>query len=139
MSPKKVQAGIGDFFETFSGIGRLLDTVLGVETDPDEVSILEKLLRAPASRASSRVKVGGKPKPPRKPDKRRLAGRPYNPRVDLARFGLPRAASMQAFRVRYRELARKHHPDRPGGSTKRMALVNGSWERLQAWIRAGRP
>ena len=45
-------------------------------------------------------------------------------------LGVERAASRKEIRAAYLRLARKHHPDRAGGSDDRMAAVNEAWEVL---------
>jgi len=50
-----------------------------------------------------------------------------NPREIL---GLPKDCDVESIRKRYRELARKHHPDRPGGDADRFKTIQRAYETL---------
>ena len=43
----------------------------------------------------------------------------------------PRDAPLDVIRAQYRRIAAQAHPDRPHGSTERMAAVNRAWEQAQ--------
>lgn len=53
-------------------------------------------------------------------------------------LGVPRDASAVAVRQAYLQLARRHHPDRPGGDAERMRLVNEAWAVLGDPVRRER-
>ena len=42
-----------------------------------------------------------------------------------------RTCSIDAARAQYRRLASDHHPDKKGGSSERMAIINAAWEQAQ--------
>jgi hypothetical protein len=50
-----------------------------------------------------------------------------NPREIL---GLPKDCDVESIRKRYRELARTHHPDRPGGDADRFKTIQRAYETL---------
>ena len=43
-------------------------------------------------------------------------------------FGLPRSASLEAFKRRYRQLSQIYHPDKEGGYEAAMKLLNNAYE-----------
>lgn len=45
-------------------------------------------------------------------------------------LGVPRSAAEEEIRRAYRSLARRHHPDRPGGNQQLMAIINRAYEVL---------
>lgn len=48
-------------------------------------------------------------------------------------FALPPEAPREVYAERYRELAMGAHPDRPGGSHRRMVRVNKAWDIIRSW------
>lgn len=42
-------------------------------------------------------------------------------------LGVPRSAPLAELRQAYVALARRHHPDRPGGDAVRMQAINAAW------------
>lgn len=52
-------------------------------------------------------------------------------------LGLPRDASLSEIRQRYRELAKRHHPD-TGGDAQQFILVNEAYTCVIAWIESQR-
>lgn len=46
------------------------------------------------------------------------------------RLGVAREADEDTIRLAYRAMAKRHHPDRPGGDPRRMALLNEAYETL---------
>lgn len=51
-----------------------------------------------------------------------------------ARLGIARGATADALKARWRELAREHHPDRPGGDAQLMAAINDAYKRALAEV-----
>lgn len=49
----------------------------------------------------------------------------------LAAFGLPPTATVEDVDKRYRDLAKKNHPDVLGGSAERMAEINAARDRIK--------
>lgn len=60
-------------------------------------------------------------------------------------LGVEPTADSRAVRTAYRSLARRYHPDIPGGSAARMSALNAAWSILRdpiarrAWDRRHRP
>lgn len=48
-------------------------------------------------------------------------------------LGLPARATLADARRRYRELAKKYHPDK-GGSPEQMAMVNDAWAKVESYF-----
>lgn len=49
-------------------------------------------------------------------------------------LGLPTMVTRKEVKKRYRELARRYHPDRPGGDTEKMAEVQRAYELLETYM-----
>lgn len=50
-------------------------------------------------------------------------------------LGVSPSANYDQAKAAYRELAQRHHPDRPGGNAEQMALVNRAWASAEAEFR----
>ena len=49
----------------------------------------------------------------------------------LAKMNMPATASLQDARARYKILAKRYHPDLPGGSADKMQRLNTLWDQIQ--------
>ncbi|MDR2663744.1 MAG: J domain-containing protein [Treponema sp.] len=64
---------------------------------------------------------------------------PEELRRDFAELGVPFGASPAACKAAYKELLKKHHPDRHSGqdrveqATERSARINAAWDRIEKW------
>lgn len=45
-------------------------------------------------------------------------------------MGLPRSASLERFKMRYRQLSKIYHPDKEGGDEGAMKLLNNAYEQI---------
>ncbi|WP_456430492.1 J domain-containing protein [Nitratifractor sp.] len=52
----------------------------------------------------------------------------------LERLGLPRMVTAREVKRRYRELARRYHPDRPGGDAEKMRGVQEAYDLLREYM-----
>ena len=52
----------------------------------------------------------------------------------LEELGLPRMVTAKEVKKRYRELARRYHPDRPGGDPERMQRIQRAYELLREYM-----
>ena len=55
-------------------------------------------------------------------------------RQALETLGLPPLVTRDEVKRRYRELARRYHPDREGGDARRMEALNRAYEVLRAYM-----
>ena len=49
-------------------------------------------------------------------------------------LGLPKMVTAEEVKHRYRELAKRYHPDRPGGEAERMERIQRAYELLKAYM-----
>ncbi|MDR2053976.1 MAG: J domain-containing protein [Treponema sp.] len=71
---------------------------------------------------------------------------PEELRGDFAELGVPFGASANECKAAYKQLLKKHHPDRHAGhqgnmrkATEKSARVNAAFDRIEKWRAAGRP
>ena len=62
-----------------------------------------------------------------------------NPEVEeieeaLETLGLPKMVTAKEVKHRYRELAKRHHPDRVGGEAEKMERIQRAYELLKAYM-----
>jgi len=55
-------------------------------------------------------------------------------REALERLGLPPMVTRDEIKKRYRQLARRHHPDREGGDAREMESLNRAYELLMEYV-----
>jgi curved DNA-binding protein CbpA len=49
-------------------------------------------------------------------------------------LGLPPLVTREEIKRRYRQLARRHHPDRKGGDAREMEAINRAYELLMDYV-----
>jgi DnaJ-domain-containing protein 1 len=71
---------------------------------------------------------------------------PEELRGDFAELGVPFGASVGECKAAYKQLLKKHHPDRHAGhqgnmrkATEKSARVNAAFDRIERWRTTGRP
>jgi hypothetical protein len=71
---------------------------------------------------------------------------PEELRGDFAELGVPFGASAGDCKAAYKQLLKKHHPDRHAGhqgnmrkATEKSARVNAAFDRIERWRTTGRP
>jgi curved DNA-binding protein CbpA len=71
---------------------------------------------------------------------------PEELRGDFAELGVPFGASTGDCKAAYKQLLKKHHPDRHAGhqgnmrkATEKSARVNAAFDRIERWRTTGRP
>ncbi|WP_292654400.1 J domain-containing protein [Nitratifractor sp.] len=55
-------------------------------------------------------------------------------RKALETLGLPPMVTREEIKKRYRQLARRHHPDREAGDAERMEAINRAYETLMEYV-----
>jgi curved DNA-binding protein CbpA len=121
--------------------------------DPDLASAYEELdefLNAGRGGASGSFSAGNSRAAGGGPaDGRNSAGKnaaPEQLRGDFAELGVPFGASAGECKAAYKQLLKKHHPDRHAGhegnlkkATEKSARVNAAFDRIERWRATGRP
>jgi hypothetical protein len=66
---------------------------------------------------------------------------PEELRPDFAELGVPFGASAASCKTAYKNLLKKHHPDRHSGrpenvqkATEKTARINAAWDRIEKWL-----
>lgn len=76
--------------------------------------------------------------PPPGPDPRELEKKQARQRARITLgFGMSDPLTLEQISARRKELARKFHPDKKGGSTAKMQEINAAADALEAGVRAG--